>query len=333
MTVTGTDVSGDGQYPGLPWPQWYRAGVRFAVLKTSEGRRVDKYFTQHHAQAVAAGLWTWEYHALANGVPGDEQVERFMAQWPRGWRGPGVVDFETDGTADELGDFCDTWDSIAHRPLMIYTSAEKWRQMIGPGAVRFAKYMLWVAGGAGYASPIAFPPSQPVDIPAIWPRWDFWQFTGKGRLPGFNGDIDIDVWRGTWLELGALWLASGEGPLDDQQIITISAEVDKVQAALTDSQRANAQVQASINTIRAALHPTAPGAGKHGMSLLTNQQVINIFAHTVGVGLPVLLAALNPAQEAQLDQHRQDFYAGPALEDMTNLTAAQLAALSVAVGG
>jgi len=334
--VLGCDVSGDGQYPGLPWNLWYEFGIRFAFIKTSEGLHADRYFAQHHNQAQMAGVWTMEYHALVPDIPGRDQALFFMGRWPRGWRGPAVVDVELSGTARILYDFCQEWLLVARRPLMIYTGPGAWMQIVGGGQTFFRQFMLWIAGGSAYNQHVAAPPNERPAVPDIWavpkstlavgsptdpprgfaqvsvtglldpPNYDFWQFTGKGRLPGYDGDIDIDVYPYDWLTLGALWLSFGDGPMDDTQIGTCLNEL--------------AKIQASIDVMRAALVPAPPPPpppAKHTMAAMTNQAVLE--------------AQLSVAQKSVLYGQRLALYTGPAVEDMPTLSAAQQAAIIAAL--
>jgi lysozyme len=38
-------------------------------------------------------------------------------------------------------------------------------------------------------------------------RWDFWQHTDVGQVPGITGDVDLNVYKGTLEELLKLGIA------------------------------------------------------------------------------------------------------------------------------
>lgn len=62
-----------------------------------------------------------------------------------------------------------------------------------------AKYPLWFAGGALYGSSIeGFLPLPIKGTQTVWLGGVcMWQYSGKGRLPGYGGDLDINIWYGT----------------------------------------------------------------------------------------------------------------------------------------
>ena len=34
-----------------------------------------------------------------------------------------------------------------------------------------------------------------------WSSWEFWQYSSTGSVPGISGNVDLDVFDGTLLEL------------------------------------------------------------------------------------------------------------------------------------
>lgn len=76
-----------------------------------------------------------------------------------------------------------------------------------------AKYPLWYAGGKHYGEPTGFAPPA-VELAQVgWAAGVImWQYTAKGRLNGYDGDLDLNVWYGTvqdWTDGGA------KAPLQD----------------------------------------------------------------------------------------------------------------------
>ena len=77
-----------------------------------------------------------------------------------------------------------------------------------------SKYPLWYAGGKRYDDTIeGFIPVPLAEAQVTWAAGvDLWQYTGLGRLPGYNGDIDFNCLYIT----AEQWIAGGaEGPLEE----------------------------------------------------------------------------------------------------------------------
>jgi GH25 family lysozyme M1 (1,4-beta-N-acetylmuramidase) len=82
-----------------------------------------------------------------------------------------------------------------------------------------AKYPLWFAGGSRFGKQITGHDPQPVDGTRV--SWKSgvvaWQYTAKGRLAGYDGDLDLNTFYGTLAqlkELGATKLLQEEKPND-----------------------------------------------------------------------------------------------------------------------
>ena len=367
--ILGIDISGASHLPGLPWSGWYSAGARFAFVGWTVGLQMRPHTDAHYNEALAGLLWPMEYHALTPLDNGKAQALYFVSHFRRGWRGPAAVDVETEGINRALlTEFCDAYDAATDRPLVIYTSAHAWESLIGREARRFEEYMLWNADwGTGE---ITSKPTQALMwVPDIWGTgrakgtW-FWQFAGdNGRLQPYAGKVDLDYWTGDMIGLAQLILAHGDGPMDDAQILAITAAANEIDAAQKAGQAAIGQADAALISatslvavsraalinavaadlrttkamaaIRAALvpkppPPPPPPPPKHTMATMSNQQVINLFAKAVG--LPVLEAQLTTAQKTTLYMQRLALYLGPAVEDMPTLTAAQRASVIAALG-
>lgn len=77
------------------------------------------------------------------------------------------------------------------------------------------KCPLWFAGGSLYGNQIdGFTPLPVAGAQTTWEKGvRMWQYSGKGRLPGYGGDLDINVWYGTaedWRAGGAKKLTTPE---------------------------------------------------------------------------------------------------------------------------
>lgn len=198
--VRGVDVS---QYQGeIDWPA-LAPGLRFAFVKATEGSgHVDPYFEANFRGTAEAGLAAGAYHFFSFDSPGETQARSFIqAAGDLSGRLPPVVDVELYG---------------AHR-----------RNPPGPEAVRAILDPLLAALEARYgAKPILYATGASYelylkDAYAGYPLWIrevylaprvpflFWQFSDRGRLPGYRGPeryIDLNAFSGSEEELRALIL-------------------------------------------------------------------------------------------------------------------------------
>jgi GH25 family lysozyme M1 (1,4-beta-N-acetylmuramidase) len=59
----------------------------------------------------------------------------------------------------------------------------------------FGQYPLWIA---------AYIKNPEVSLPVIpigWNEWQIWQFTEKGQVNGYNGDIDLNIMKKEYFDL------------------------------------------------------------------------------------------------------------------------------------
>lgn len=200
-TLPGIDVS-HWQGP-IDWAQVAAAGTRFAIAKATEGRTyVDPTYATNRAAAEANGIVFGAYHfARPDDTPNDAiaEADHFVeaAQLEPGNLIP-VLDLERTGglSQEQVTEWILAWldrvtERLGVRP-MVYTSPNGWATRTGDTtAVVEAGYtVLWVAHW-GVESPT---------VPAQnWGGygWTFWQYTDCGAVPGIEGCVDLDWYRGT----------------------------------------------------------------------------------------------------------------------------------------
>jgi lysozyme len=193
----GLDVSGYQKWGHAEWQAAWDAGYRFAFIKACEGTSQDKRFAEHWQNAKEVGFLRGAYgfvHVTYAIRPQAEALLDILAEHGRGELPP-VIDIETaHGQSAEhiTGDVAE-WLDIVHqatetRPI-VYTYANFSRAHMK--AEQLAESPLWVAH-YGVANP---------DHAHGWKRWDFWQWTGKGEIPGIKGHVDLNVYNGTLAEL------------------------------------------------------------------------------------------------------------------------------------
>lgn len=193
----GVDVSSYQRWGRAEWQAAYAAGYRFAFIKACEGTTQDKRFAEHWRNAEAAGFLRGAYgfvHVSYSIRPQAETLIDILADHGAGELPP-VIDIETTHGRDVAHITRDVaeWLDIVHqatetRPI-VYTYADFSRAHMQ--AEQLAESPLWVAH---YGVPA---PSHA----RAWKRWDFWQWTGKGEIPGINGHVDLNVYTGTLDEL------------------------------------------------------------------------------------------------------------------------------------
>lgn len=215
MTYTyGVDVShwqGD-----IDWQALYGQGVRFAFVKASQAGWQDDRFTAHWQGAKAAGILRGAYHYMTWDVSAITQARAFLsaiADDPGEL--PPVCDYEmrygaTGATV--MSAVLRGWlyyvEQAIQKPPIIYTGVSFWKEY-GTKADWVLRHPLWLALYAVDPQPTNYPPpaylraSADAYKPLPWGAWSFWQFTERGRLPGYGDNLDLDVYNGSEAQLRA----------------------------------------------------------------------------------------------------------------------------------
>lgn len=196
--VLGLDVS---HYQGrVDWARVARQVYKFAFIKASEGTTLpDPEFSANWNGAQAVGLLRGAYHYFEPGRNPEQQAEFFLnTVWPAGGQPllevgdlPPVLDVEPsrDQCTEEVAQEIQTWIAVVqHRTLRIpilYTARDLWD---GLGIRHLGSSPLWVSE-YGVAAPSV--------LPAGWWRWQFWQYSQRGRVDGIERAVDLDVYQGS----------------------------------------------------------------------------------------------------------------------------------------
>lgn len=198
--VWGVDVS---SYQGqVDWALLRRQGVDFAFIKATEGSSlVDPCFARNWAGARAAGVTAGAYHFFSYDSPGATQAANFLAAAPpEAGALPPVIDVEFYGKylerpmdAEEvwpiLDELVERVTAAWGRPPILYVTARSYRLYVRG---RYSDCPLWI--------------SMPAVVPA-WADWSFWQYSHTAQMPGYSGvegQIDLNVFRGSQEDLAAL---------------------------------------------------------------------------------------------------------------------------------
>lgn len=190
--VVGIDVS---NHQGvIDWDALASSGVAFAYIKATEGATwKDRSFALNWSEAARVGIPRGAYHFFRLCRSVAEQAQNIIETVPKDPGAlPPVIDAEDMGPctatltpadhAATLKDFLDVLERHYGRRPIVYTTAE------------FDSVMLEGAGLAGehvWARSLVVPP------PFRRDQWLIWQYHNRGRRPGVNGDLDLNVFRGT----------------------------------------------------------------------------------------------------------------------------------------
>lgn len=192
------------------------SGADVVFVKATEGSGyVDPKFREHADAVLAAGKLLGLYHFAWNSANSlQEEVNTFVdAVRPYIGRAVLCLDFEDpDGVADT--GWAEAWldrvrAATGVTPIVyMYANAATaygWESVA-------AKYWLWIAGYPGDSPSNLANVSCPYDPGHGW--WLFgWQYTDVGRVPGYDGNVDLNSFyiNPTYFA----WLAGGRGEEDE----------------------------------------------------------------------------------------------------------------------
>jgi lysozyme len=207
--IHGIDIS---KWQGtIDWRAVRAAGTRFVFLKATEGGdHVDSRFRENWAGARAAGIPTGAYHFVYWCRPAHEQAQWFVQHIPQTndqLTLPPVLDVEWNGHSRTCPRKVSREAAIEKMQLMlreleqhtgrrpiIYTDIPFHKDVI-EGTNAFEGYPFWIRSTA----------ARPEERYANR-RWEFWQYTTTGRVPGIGGNVDRNAFYGSEQEFQS-WLA------------------------------------------------------------------------------------------------------------------------------
>lgn len=209
-TLQGIDVS--HHQKRIDWKTVaQRHDLHFAFVKATEGRDFqDSLFADNWQTLQSLGVRRGAYHFFRAYSSGKDQAQHFLdiVKLAPGDLAP-VLDLETtDGVAAEIMlEEVRVWLQTVERNLnvrpIIYTNQKFYEKYL---AGIFDNYPLWIAR---YSNDMPF-----LSGGALW---KFWQYSNQGCLDGIDGEVDLNVFRGTPEMLDRLCWFPSEGlsmPLD-----------------------------------------------------------------------------------------------------------------------
>ncbi|MBK7857733.1 MAG: hypothetical protein IPJ65_03705 [Archangiaceae bacterium] len=198
-TVQGVDVS---MYQrGINWSAVKASGMAFAITRIGDGTYQDPYFDQNWAGIKAAGLIRGAYQFFEPGIDPTTQANIVVAKVGRLGAGdlPVMLDVEATGgqSPATITARIHTWMNVVAagtgKKPFIYTGAYFWDSNVQ--SYDFNSYALDVAW-YGTNCP---------GVPNAWANqgWTFHQFTSTGSVSGISGNVDVNVFNGTYAQLQA----------------------------------------------------------------------------------------------------------------------------------
>lgn len=200
--VLGLDCSRYQQ--SIYWNKAYASGIRFAYIKVTEGSTgYEGTVLNLKARALSAQgnkIKVGYYHFARPGfiaTPEDDamaeilNIQNHLSLLPTAGL-PLALDLEAYSTKDIWSEHPDHMDRfintfITNFPSVIIYSNKSFLQ--DNTALSYGAYPLWIA--AYLNNPEVSLPSIPIE----WSEWKIWQFTDKGQVDGYNGDIDLNIMK------------------------------------------------------------------------------------------------------------------------------------------
>lgn len=199
----------------IDWPKVRTSGVRFAIIKASEGEGyTDPMFEQNMLGAAKAEIVAGTYHFFLPRYDPLAQARHYVKTLQELGGGkptlPPCVDIETPGPGksaynQSLKVFLEEIFRLTGRTAMIYVSPGFWNsylpvpvysgyKLLRSGVDWAAEYPLWVAH---------YTTGWPYQV-YPWAGWAFWQYSSSGKIAGITTRVDLNLFSGTPEELTAL---------------------------------------------------------------------------------------------------------------------------------
>jgi lysozyme len=201
--VLGIDVS--GWQKTISWKVIAAADVEFGFIKATEGTGyVNSVYEKHRKAARRNGIPVGAYHFArpdADDGPVAEADHFLEVAAPREGDLLPVLDLETPGLRPQAmarwaKRFLNRVEKRIGQPPILYTYSSFWVATVG-NSKDFARYPLWLANYGKNDGKV-----HPVRTVGGWPSIAIHQYTSKGRIPGWDDPVDLNVLkRGFTLDL------------------------------------------------------------------------------------------------------------------------------------
>ena len=206
-TLQGIDVS--GYQKDIDWQKVKDAGIDFAILKIgninareTDGWYTDSYFqrnvTECERLGIPYGVYTYSYAKNADdAVKGANHIIALL----KGHNPtlPVYLDLEDDSIKDTdhaaiAKAFCSTISAAGYAPG-IYASASWFKNILTDPCFSNSGWGIWTAQywyGQRYDASLGLGPEYPA-------KFDCWQYSFHGSVPGVSGDVDVNYYYGNYV--------------------------------------------------------------------------------------------------------------------------------------
>ena len=197
MSLKGIDISNHQRGLDLS-----KIDCDFVIIKATEGKsHVDQYCDGFFQQALSLGKKLGVYHFANNSDNTAKQEADWFINNTRGYIGKAipVLDWEDDVT-DNVPWALEWLQRVEQayrcKPLIYMSESVVNRYDWSP--VANANYGIWVAKYRDNLPDYNYDMSKAGNMPSIkyWSTMALWQWTSTGRLNGWNGNLDCDVFYG-----------------------------------------------------------------------------------------------------------------------------------------
>ena len=178
--------------------------IRFVMIKATEGAtQTDRNFRDNFFQARENGFTRGAYHFYSVHSPAEQQAYHFIKTVDlENGDLPPVLDVEHKPKNQSDEDFRHSvlkWLNIVEshyrvKPIIYTYFKFKTRYLSDPV---FDEYPYWIA-------------HYYVDSLEYQGPWKFWQHTDVGRLPGIKGNVDFNIYNGSFYDLRQMTIGSQE---------------------------------------------------------------------------------------------------------------------------
>ena len=178
--------------------------IRFVMIKATEGAsRIDANFRSNFYNAREHGFTRGAYHFYSVHSPAKAQAEFFIRHVKlENGDLPPVLDVENkpkNQTDEEFRESIQLWLNMVEfhygvKPI-IYTYYKFKTRYLDDDV--FDQYPYWIAHY--YVEKVEYQG-----------EWKFWQHTDAGRLPGIKGDVDFNIYNGSFYDLRKMTIGALE---------------------------------------------------------------------------------------------------------------------------
>ena len=176
--------------------------TKFVIMKVTEGTNfVDAYCDKFFQSAKAAGVCLGIYHfARPENNSAKAEAEFFYKNAKNYFKDAiAILDWESSAKWNVAWakEWLDTIYKLTGRKPMIYMS-ESVVNAYNWSSVANANYGLWVAKYRDYGIDYNYNMSTAGSAPVVkwWKNYAMWQWTSVGRLTGYSGNLDCDIFYG-----------------------------------------------------------------------------------------------------------------------------------------